>query len=78
MNTIHYHRKILNINPSNTNYINILCLKVMSSIVLGYMKNDLKKILANMYVVVFLVNFKMEYKWTRSTRNVVLGVYIHL
>lgn len=44
MNTIHYHRKILNINPSNTNYINILCLKVMSSIVLGYMKNDLKKI----------------------------------
>lgn len=43
MNTIHYHRKILNINPSNTNYINILCLKVMSSIDLGYMKNDLKK-----------------------------------
>lgn len=77
MNTIHYHRKILNINPSNTNHINILCLKVMSSIVLGYMKNDLKKNLANMYVVVFLVNFKMDYKWTRSTRNVVLGVYIH-
>lgn len=43
MNTIHYHRKILNINPSNTNCINILCLKVMSSIDLGYMKNDLKK-----------------------------------
>lgn len=37
-----------------------------------------KKILANMYVVVFLVYFKMDYKWTRSTRNVVLGVYIHL
>lgn len=37
----------------------------------------LKKFLANMYVVVFLVNFKMDYKWTRSTRNVVLGVYIH-
>lgn len=30
-----------------------------------------------MYVVVFLVNFKMDYKWTRSTRNVVLDVYIH-
>lgn len=37
----------------------------------------LKKNLANMYVVVFLVNFKMDYKRTRSTRNVVLGVYIH-
>lgn len=77
MNTIHYHRNILNINPSNTNCINILCLNVMSSIVLGYMKNDKKK-LANTYVVVFLVNFKIDYKWTRSTRNVVLGVYIHL
>lgn len=77
MNTIHYHRNILNINPSNTNCINILCLNVMSSIVLGYMKND-KKNLANTYVVVFLVNFKMDYKWTRSTRNGVLGVYIHL
>lgn len=75
MNTIHYHRKILDINPSNTNYINIL--KVMSSIVLGYMRNELKKKLANMYVLVFLVNFKMDYKWTRSTKNVVLGVYIH-
>lgn len=49
----------------------------MSSIVLGYMKND-KKNLANTYVVVFLVNFKIDYKWTRSTRNVVLGVYIYL
>lgn len=38
----------------------------------------LKNNLANMYVVVFLVNFKMDYKWTRSTRNVVLGVYIYL
>lgn len=43
MNIIYYYCKILNINLLNINYINILCLKVMFLIVLGYMKNDLKK-----------------------------------
>lgn len=37
----------------------------------------LKKNLVNMYVVVFFVNFKMDYKWIRLIRNVVFGVYIY-
>lgn len=37
----------------------------------------IKKKLVNMYVVVFFVNFKMDYKWIRLIRNVVFDVYIY-
>lgn len=78
MNTIHYHRKILNINPSKYKLYKYIMFKSNVFNCLRIYEKRLKKNLANMYVVVFLVNFKMDYKWTRSTRNVVLGVYIHL